>query len=594
MGVLMLIQKALAAGHPLYDQTFTPYGPAYYLWEQFLHAITRLPLSHDRTLLFTTGSLIIISLLCAGYVARIARNVFLTALTCFTVFCVLRVLKLEAGHPQELCALLLGGMLLTSSFLTGGRHTGIILGVIGFLVGLLGMTKPNLGVYAALAGWLSLANLVAARRSRNLLFGAGALAALVLPVALMRHNLAEAAAYCLLESGAIVLLLAQLARAQPDRSLSLRSFAAPVGGCVAALLVCAGYALARGTSVAGLIQGLVLQHVGFDRAFSRWPSFEPEEVVLSLGLGLAAWVATGPGRDFWQEAPCVPTFVRISVAPLTVLLTLLAGPESNPAFVWCLPLAVATGPHSAQQPRSACEVGPRQFAVSLAVLSALWGYPVWGLSQAGLSFFLLIPVTMVWCADALRCGCWQFGGMELFSSARRKASGMALSYLGALGIVGLGLAYADRAAGAYHRLEPSGLRGSRLLHIPREQADFYRRLIQAARAHGQSFFMMPCMGSLYFWADADPPTCIYPTAWMTLLTPGQQSKVVGDLQNTPDLCVIRWNPLVEFWTGGRDISGNKVVRYIEDNFVTVESFERCDILVRRSAGSRANVRPGGA
>jgi hypothetical protein len=150
------------------------------------------------------------------------------------------------------------------------------------------------------------------------------------------------------------------------------------------------------------------------------------------------------------------------------------------------------------------------------------------------------------------------------------------------GVIGVAWLQAGQAAGAYHRLEPSGLRGSRLLRVPREQADFYRRLIQAAQAHGRSFYTMPGLGSLYFWANQDPPTAINATTWMTLLTPDQQAKVVEDLQKTPDLCVIRWNPLVEFWTRGREIAQNKVVRYLEDNFVVVESFDECDILVRRN------------
>jgi hypothetical protein len=77
---------------------------------------------------------------------------------------------------------------------------------------------------------------------------------------------------------------------------------------------------------------------------------------------------------------------------------------------------------------------------------------------------------------------------------------------------------------------------------------------------------------------------------MTLLTPEQQAKVLADLERTPDLCVIRWNPQVEFWTRGRDISGNKVVRYIEGNFAVVESFNGCDIMVRRPAASRTYER----
>jgi len=94
---------------------------------------------------------------------------------------------------------------------------------------------------------------------------------------------------------------------------------------------------------------------------------------------------------------------------------------------------------------------------------------------------------------------------------------------------------------------------------------------------------MPGLHSFYFWADVAPPTAINATTWMTLLTPEQQSKVIADLERTPDLCVIRWNPMIDFWIRGRDISGNRVVRYIEDNFVTAETFNECDIMVRKPA-----------
>jgi hypothetical protein len=93
---------------------------------------------------------------------------------------------------------------------------------------------------------------------------------------------------------------------------------------------------------------------------------------------------------------------------------------------------------------------------------------------------------------------------------------------------------------------------------------------------------MPGLDSLYFWAEEEPPTCINVPNWMELLTPAQQSKLVADLQNADDLCVICWNIDVKFWTCDRDISGNKVVRYIKDNFIGAESFDGCDILVRRS------------
>jgi hypothetical protein len=179
-------------------------------------------------------------------------------------------------------------------------------------------------------------------------------------------------------------------------------------------------------------------------------------------------------------------------------------------------------------------------------------------------------------------------------SPRLKAAGTVFSCLAALGLVGLGLVFANSAAKAYQQLEPSGLHGSRLLHMPRAQSDFYRRLIQAARAHGRSFFTMPGLNSLYFWAEQDSPTCCNVGNWLTLLKTDQQSKVVADLRKTPDLCVIRWNAAVEFYSRDRDISSNNIVRYIEDNFVAAESFEGCDILVRRSTGIQNGGSPLGA
>jgi hypothetical protein len=596
MGYLLMTQRMFSAGYALYDQIYTHYGPAYYAWEHFLGSATRLPLSHDSTLLFTTFSWVAISFLCAGFVSRVTHSLFLMALTCFDIFYLLMILKNEPGHPQELCGLLLGGMLLVSSLLDSGRRAGIKLGLIGFFIGVLGMTKPNLGVYAALAGWITLCNLVAAPRVRNILFGAGALAALALPIVLMRHNLGEAGSYCLLECGAILLLIIQLAKSQPERWLAWRSFLWPVPGCIVGLAACAGYALLNGTSLAGLVRGMVLQNIGLDRIMFRWPAFGPEEVLFSLGLAFVVWVTTGSGWYASQIPPWLPTVVKLSLAPLLILPAVLMGLDVHPArmvgpgFAWVLPLTVATAFPLPRQPRPAGGMAPRQFALALAVLSALWGYPVWG-SQAELSFFLLIPVAMVSCADGLRYGYWQFGKTVVPPSSRRQTAGMALSFLSTLGIVGVALVSAGSAAKSYHCLEPSGLRGSGSLRLPREQAETYHRIIGAARAHGRSFFTMPALGSLHVWADNDPPTCMFVPSWMTLLTPSQQSKAVADLQKTRDLCVIRWNPGVLFWTHGRDVSGNKLVRYVEDGFITVESFEGCDIMVRRLAAETTGGKP---
>ena len=609
MGHLMLTQKTFLSGHPLYDQTYTRYGPAYYAWEQFLHTVTRLPLTHDTTLLFTAFSLVAISLLGAGFVARLGRNVLLAVVACFAVFSTLRVLKYEPGHPQEFCALLIGGMLLCAAFLTSVRRPAVLLGVMGFLAGLLGMTKPNLGVFAVVAGLVSFLPLAPPGKARRILFWLSAVVALILPLGLMHRRLAGCGGYCLLESAAMLVVVIHLARLVPVGSFAWKWFGAALAGLAAAVLASILYALATGSSFAGLAWGLLFQHTSFDQGQWVRPAFSLEDALLTTGLAAALWVATRRQGGLWPGAPWVPDVIKAGAGVFIVLAALLL--NTLDAFLWCLPLAAVTAGPTPRQSRAALDLAPRCFVVTLAVLMGLWGYPIWAPAQAGLSFFLLLPVALVSCADAVRYGCWSGAGADTHARAstgsppltapmpeptgarRRRTAWTVLSYSAAVAVVGLALLQAGQTVRTYNRLEPSGLPGSRLLHMPRRQADFYRQIIRAVHAHGRAFFTMPGLGSLYLWANQNPPTWINPTTWMTLLTPQQQARVVADLQKTPDLCVVRWPMLVDYYVHGRDISQNKIVRYIEDNFVVVESFDGCDIMVRRSATRQTGAKRGG-
>jgi hypothetical protein len=593
MGFLMLTQKTLAAGHALYDQTFSAYGPAYYAWEQLLRTVTRLPLTHDSVLLVTTCAIMATSLLCAAYVARLGRNLLLSALTLLAASTLLLAMKSEPGHPQELCVLLLTGLLCGAACMDWIRRPAALLVLAGVCVGLLSMTKPNLGVFAALAVTLTVLRLAPAGKAKHLLFGLSALAALALPVILMRHHLPTIVGYCAVQSVAILLLVLQLAAWRPVDLIPWRAFAAGIAGFAAALLASAAYAFATGTSLAGLARGLFLQHLAFDQLFSFSSPFTNRDVLLPLIVAAGAWAITGPGRHRCTACPRLPSAVKAAVAPFMIVAVLKLG--ITQAFIWCLPLVAATAGPAARQPEATREMGARYLGVAVAVMNGLWGYPIWG-SQAGLSFFLLIPLAMLSCADAVRYGMWYVGKSPEAGRAPSAATAApagplrgdrtitaALSLAAMLVVLGLALIQASQAVSAYRQLEPSGLPGSRLLHLPIEQSDFYRRVIQSARAHGRTFFTMPGLHSFYFWADVAPPTAINATTWMTLLTPEQQSKVIADLERTPDLCVIRWNPMIDFWIRGRDISGNRVVRYIEDNFVTAETFNECDIMVRKPA-----------
>src|SRR6187455_434715 len=53
-GYLMITVQGFNSGHALYDDVFTQYGPFYYFYEWLLHAVLRIPLTHDATRLLCT------------------------------------------------------------------------------------------------------------------------------------------------------------------------------------------------------------------------------------------------------------------------------------------------------------------------------------------------------------------------------------------------------------------------------------------------------------------------------------------------------------------------------------------------------------
>src|SRR5437762_3836015 len=47
-GYLLITLRSFLGGHPLYDETYTNYGPFFYLWRFVIHGLG-VPLTHDAT-----------------------------------------------------------------------------------------------------------------------------------------------------------------------------------------------------------------------------------------------------------------------------------------------------------------------------------------------------------------------------------------------------------------------------------------------------------------------------------------------------------------------------------------------------------------
>jgi hypothetical protein len=103
---VMLSLQTFFQGQRLYEETYTQYGPAYYLIQSPLHLWGGIPITHDVVRLKTVITWFSISLLSGILVWRITGKTPLGISGMLLVMLHLEKLGLEPAHPQEIIALL--------------------------------------------------------------------------------------------------------------------------------------------------------------------------------------------------------------------------------------------------------------------------------------------------------------------------------------------------------------------------------------------------------------------------------------------------------------------------------------------------------
>src|SRR5262249_1945803 len=135
-----------------------------------------------------------------------------------------------------------------------------------------------------------------------------------------------------------------------------------------------------------------------------YPPYLLEEVIVALICVGCLWLFTSPARQKIKALPFAQSYLNLAAAPGVTLVALLFG--LNSTFVWGLPMLAVIAGLCPRQPTTLFDLTPRLFGITLAILTSLWGYPVWG-SQAVLSLFLFAPILIVAFSDALQYGRWE-------------------------------------------------------------------------------------------------------------------------------------------------------------------------------------------
>jgi hypothetical protein len=356
--------------------------------------------------------------------------------------------------------------------------------------------------------------------------------------------------------------------ARAARAGRLRAVAIPGAVVLAASLA---WELARGTTLAGLLDGVILGPLRHPGEFFVEPELGREAYVTAVaGLGGAmafAWARRRGHAEKWPGSAIVGATQLLlgGVLWLGAAHRVPAPPLALTPFLWiALP-----GRRAERGP-----TGPLVLAM-VAALQALHAYPVAG-TQVAWATFLAIPVGGVALADGWRT---LRGALETAGVLGATSSRLAGAALGA----GLAVAAVSGVYGTHRRLElgyaqgvPLELPGAERVRVPPEQAALYRMLAGNLARRCRTFVTQPGLFSFHLFTGMDPPTRLNATVWMLLLSDTQQERIVERLAGAPTpVCALRRQ---------RRVFTTPLARYIEERFVTLFEVESFEFRIRQEPG----------
>jgi hypothetical protein len=373
----------------------------------------------------------------------------------------------------------------------------------------------------------------------------------------------------------VALGLARRTRPAPRLGPLAATAAVAALGCAAL----AAWAVARGTSPHGLLDGLLIRPLGFPKSF--WHVFGFSKFYL-----LGAWSAAALGvalacRPALLDRPAVRR--TLDLARLGLFLVVVAGVASGRTmelFLLALPWSwLVIVPYEGDD--RAGEPG-RLALAGVTCLASLQVYPVAG-SQLLLAVTPLGVVALVCLSDALRSP-WL---ARLFPvPARAGLAGTSVALVAAL-IGGLAVAARER----YKHNEPLDLPGARLVRLEPAEARSLRRVARWLDDECDTFVTLPGYNSLYFLARKVPPTSLNTTDWMVLLDADQQQEVVEALSARSRIRAVRIPALAEHWLKNHPVGEPPLMKFI-NGFEAVERVGGFVLLAPR--GHNGASSPGGA
>lgn len=544
---VMLSLQTFFQGERLYGETYTQYGPAYYLIQSPLHRWLEIPITHDIVRLKTVLTWFAISLLSGILAWKVTGKVTLGITGMLLVMLHLEKLGLEPAHPQEIIALLAAAGLI---FVQPKNRW--MLFIAGVCAALAGLTKLNVGATMAASFLFAVSwnnqNLNRHDKSLKLISsvlccsipaaigwlvwgkvsGGTEPGGLLLPIALF---LSTAIVCWTARQNQLANTSQQNERVTPNR---IKNFYWVVAGGMAGTVLVVIWSMQHGNSLREILWGVLLQHSFMSESFYQPLRFQAltllstivffllvfsflllNKIGSRLAEKLLPWVMTLPGITLVITAvlsivSCFqPIEHGLSLRGAASFLA-IAGPMVMPVIL-------------------INKLSVQRLAVAMSgCLFPVLVFPTPG-TQASLGTIPIIVGLLIGVSDAAQT---KFEYQRLSAAID--------TYLGwavALAMIGSTLVFSAR----WINQEPLNQPGCSWVRLDATRAIEEQQVAAAIRkAPGQILaFETHNHNRFFFWTDKSPATAINPTFWPWMLTEGQSKKVAEALSNEELICVVR-------------------------------------------------------
>jgi hypothetical protein len=533
-GFMLLTLKQYMGGAALYDGMYTEYGPFYYVAHSTLLKLASWPVDHDHIRFLSVLMWVLVASGWAACVWLWQRSIAWSLTTLLTVAVILRALKWEPGHPQILILILYACVFVAASLYKRIPHA-IVFTTLGVASGAMLLTKINLGIFMS-AALTAVFTASLPRGLRPCWYDAGVRALCIAMPGLVMHRQFPAPDV-LVQSvvwtfgvWAVLDRLRRNAIVELDWRASLWALIGFVS--IASLTVIT--VLHHGTSLAGLLDGVIFQPLRFSRAVP-FPDFRLFEYLGVLGsvasAGLYVW-------DRKRGRKSIPARVQAGLGFAVIIVAVVAprlASDLAPGILWML----------VPRPGEALKTFPSVTAVLLPVVAMF-----------GVLMMYPVPETQSYLAASivvLAAFAATLNGLDELASATR--------------LIGLNFAISGRffygfilfvvlCAGAWTTVvavnevaEPSALHlpNSRLVRLSVQQYQTFSEITSRASLRCDRLVTIPGMNSFNIWSGVPHANGFTVSSAMALFDEPAQERLRQSFLAATRPCVI-FNSGLERWS----------------------------------------------